>query len=91
MSIIHKTSFPAEALDELKAAAEAVTKVQGVLGYKILKHPETRTVVLHLEVESEATFDAIKKHGAASRASEALWKAHPPQSHEFFEVHSQSY
>lgn len=91
MSIIHKSTFPIEALDKLQAAAEVTTEVEGVLGYRILLHSDTRTVIMHLEVESKDTFDAIQAHDGARESSAALWEAHPPHAHEMFEVHSQSY
>jgi divalent metal cation (Fe/Co/Zn/Cd) transporter len=91
MSIIHKSTFPVEALDKLQAAAEAATEVEGVRGYRILRHPDARTLIMHLEVESKDTFNAIQAHDGARAASEALWEAHPPHAHEMFEVHSQSY
>lgn len=81
MSIVHASTFPAEALDMVKAAAEAATAVEGVVGYRILGGQDK--IILHLEVANHATFDKIGEHPEASKASAELWAAYPPQGHDF--------
>ena len=73
------------------AAAEASCEVDGVRGYQIMSHHDERTLIMHMEFESKDAMAAIQEHDGAREASEALWKMHPPHSHEMFRVHSQSY
>ncbi len=84
MSIVHATTFPKEAQDKVRAAAEAATAVDGVIGYRILGAQDT--ITLHLEVADHATFDRIGQHPEASKVSADLWEAFPPQSHNFLHV-----
>lgn len=84
MSIVHSTTFPKEALDKVKAAAEAATEVDGVIGYRILGGGDT--IILLLEVADHATFDRIGQHPGAASVSTELWEAFPPQDHAFLHV-----
>ncbi len=84
MSIVHATTFPKNALEQVQAAAESAMAVDGVVGYRILGGGDT--ITLHLEVDDHATFDRIGGHPEASKVSADLWEKFPPQSHDFLHV-----